>query len=206
MAKRFWRNLGGAVVNAAMPGSPYNQYTGQYGQQALRSGLISTAAGQLVPGGAAIAQAIQNRQPGMQAWNAGLSGWQGIDKQLDGYKVQTPRQGMQVPNMQMSGFPQMSAPQQSFGSMAPQGAETQPTTPWQPSAGIQVSNAVGPIGFSRAQLQPNLAGGGLANYMTSSAARDSRSSARHAARGGGTMGFAHAHRDHAMPQYRYGRE
>lgn len=78
MANKFW----GGVVNALLPGTPYNKYTGQYGQAALRNSLISGVAGQLNPIAGTLVQAGLNQTMPQQQWNAGLQGYEGMANQF----------------------------------------------------------------------------------------------------------------------------
>lgn len=141
MANKFWRNLGGGIVNAVLPGTPYNRYTGEYGRAPLRAGIISGVIGQAAgPLGGQIAQMIQNRDPNMQAWNAGLEGWAGIHDDLS-HRPELPQAQLDIrdigrPQGRVNSFQPMFG---NFGGMS--------------SLGNNLDN------FMQPESQPGLAGG-----------------------------------------------
>lgn len=107
MANKFW----GGVVNALLPGTPFNRHTGQYGQTALRNSIISGVAGQLNPIAGTLAQAGFNQTAPQQQWNAGLQGYDGMAAQFAGARTaaQNYNAGMDVPDIGVGGMT-MQAP------------------------------------------------------------------------------------------------
>lgn len=73
----FFQRLVGGAVNAALPGTPYNRYSG-YNPTLTRNSLISGAVGQVIPGGGALAQSLLNQSGGAQAATAGQQGISGL--------------------------------------------------------------------------------------------------------------------------------
>lgn len=105
MARKFnWRNVGGGLVNAALPGSPYNRFTGQFNPAATRASLITAGANQIAgPLAGGIAGLVLNRNPQVQAHYAGLRGYGAIEKQLS-QRPDANQLGLDVPDVGMAGY------------------------------------------------------------------------------------------------------
>lgn len=99
MANKFW----GGVVNALLPGTPYNKYTGQYGQTALRNSIISGIAGQLNPIAGTLTQAAFNQTAPQQQWNAGLQVGEHFSGVRDSVRNSL-QPTMDVPDIAIGGF------------------------------------------------------------------------------------------------------
>lgn len=102
MASRFW----GGVVNAVLPGAPYNRHTQTYNPAALRTSIISGAVGNANPLAGQLTNMFMSRNPQVQGHYAGMRGWDGMladfksnQKAMQGYQP-----GMSVPNVGMQGF------------------------------------------------------------------------------------------------------
>lgn len=123
MADNFWARLRGGLANAvAGGGKVYNRYTGAYAPNSVRTArFVSGGLSQAGPLGALAGQIysrINNAGDTAQAWDAGLRGWEGIDKQLN-QRPEPNQLGLDVPNAGMTGYGgyALNAPQQQMPTM-----------------------------------------------------------------------------------------
>lgn len=99
-----WGRIRGGLANlVAGGGKVYNPYTGQYAPASVRtarfvSGGLNAVGGPLASLGGQIYSRINNRTDAAQAWDAGLRGWEGINKQLS-QRPDTNQLGLDVPDV-----------------------------------------------------------------------------------------------------------
>lgn len=116
MASRFW----GGLVNAVLPGTPYNRHTQTFNPAATRASVISGVVGQVNPIAGKLTELYLGRNPQVQAHEAGLRGWDGMTAE---FKANQPNYN---PGMQVQGWNMgpMSAPSPLAG-MVQQGWQDQ---------------------------------------------------------------------------------
>src|SRR5688572_25856867 len=108
MADNFRGRLVGGLANLfAGGGKVYNQYTGQYAPASVRTARFVSGGLNAIGGPASIGGQIysrmNNRTNAAQAWDAGLTGWKGIDKQLS-QRPEANQLGLDVPDVGMAGI------------------------------------------------------------------------------------------------------
>lgn len=124
MADNLWGRLRGGLANlVAGGGKVYNPYTGQYAPASVRTARLVSGGLNALGGPAAIGGQVyshmNNKTDAAQAWDAGLRGWEGIDKQLS-QRPEANQLGLDVPDAPMTGYqPQyaLSAPQAQMPTM-----------------------------------------------------------------------------------------
>ena len=112
MANKFWRNLGGGIANALVPGSVYNRHTGQWAPSGVLTGRVAAgAAGQLMGPAGSLAGMVANNYIGNTdegfAFDQGIEGWQGFVDDMNAPREQ-PSNNLQVsplqPNIQPGNY------------------------------------------------------------------------------------------------------
>ncbi len=128
----LWNRVLGAVGNAALPGSPYNKYTG-WNPTLTRNSIISGAVGQLNPIAGGLTQQFLGNTPGAQsatAGNQGISGLMGLGESSNAaYRGDFDSSGIQaefapIAPMDFTGYdptnPQTAPQPQQQGAQQPQ--------------------------------------------------------------------------------------